>query len=148
MVVVLEADSVRLSESSLSTSVFARIYVAYGGGHCFPEAGWDDFAEVVLGWWIDGAIELMLYGQRANFRFMDGDFSFGVEKRADGSCTVTLKERSQVVGSGAIDFPQFSRSLVAAANTLARRLQEILGDRNAAGELVAKKNHLQRILNS
>jgi len=147
MLVVLEADSVRLSESSLSRSVFARIYLKCGDD-CFPEAGWDDFAEVVLGWWIDGAIELMLYGQRANFRFMDGDFSFNVEKRVDGSFTVTLKERSQVVGSSAIDVAQFSRSLVAAANTLARRLQEILGDRSAASELVAKKNHLQHILNS
>jgi hypothetical protein len=147
MLVVLEADSVRLSESSLSRSVFARIYLKCGDD-CFPEAGWDDFAEVVLGWWIDGAIALMLYGQRANFRFMDGDFSFNVGKRADGNFTVSLKERAQVVGSSAIDVAQFSRSLVAAANTLARRLQEILGDRSAASELVAKKNHLQHILNS
>lgn len=148
MLVVLEADSVRLSESSLSRSVFARIYVEHGDGRCFPEAGWDDFADVVLGWWIDGAIELMRYSERASFRFMDGDFSFNVEKRVDGNFTATLKERAQAVGSCEIDVPQFSRSLVAAANTLARRLQELLGDRNAASELVAKKNHLQHILNS
>ncbi|WP_157768744.1 hypothetical protein [Paracidovorax avenae] len=146
MLVILEEDSVRLSDSKLSDVVFARIYLEYGCGNYFPELGWDDFAEIILGWWIDGVINLFLHDESAVFRFMDGDFSFEIKNIKNGDFSVRLKERSIVVWSENFDLLQFSRSIISASNALVRKVQKLRANEKAAGELILKKNKLQRML--
>ena len=50
----------------------------------FPEAGWTDFAVVILGWWLREAEALVAErATEANCLFMDGPFEFAVTRSGD-----------------------------------------------------------------
>jgi hypothetical protein len=74
---------------------------------CFPDPQWDDFPVIILGWWIEGLLEVA-YGRAKAFegRFMDGPYSFVVERTNGISASVTLHEpnasRFQTVGLQAL----------------------------------------------
>lgn len=146
MVVILEADSVRFSESKLSKSVFARLYLRYDGDSYFPEYGWDDFAEIVLEWWMNSAASLMKCGEGSIFRFMDGGFSFEIMAGNNGNFCAELRESSKTIFIQDLDFIEFCQSLVAASNLLVRRMQEISKDRNISSPLVLQQNILRNLI--
>lgn len=146
MMVVLEVDSVRFSESKLSDSVFARIYLQYDVDQYFPECGWDDFAEIILEWWVDGAVSLLENGGSSVFRFMDGDFSFEIKMADDKKFLIELREKSKILAPKYFDFIKFCHSLAAACNMLLRRIQEISKNREVFSSLNARLNILRNIL--
>jgi len=68
-------------------------------GTSFPEESWSDFAVVILGWWIEGALRLVLEdSQSESFPFMDGAFSFELARANGGQFRVRLGRRC--VGPG------------------------------------------------
>lgn len=148
MIVILDADSIRLSESKISDSVFARIYLQYDVDRYFPECGWDDFVEIILEWWLDSAINLIKHKETSVFRFMDGDFSFQIHMVGENSFFVELQERSSILFAQEFDFVKFCQSLVAACNLFLRRMQEICGDREVLGALDMKLNIIRNLLKS
>ena len=146
MIVVLEADSVRFSESKLSDSVFACIYLKYDVDKYFPECGWDDFAEIILEWWVDGAVSLLKNGGSSVFRFMDGDFAFEIKMEENRKFLIELREKSKILAPKDFDFIKFCQSLAAACNLLLRRVQEISKNREVLSSLNARLNILRNIL--
>ncbi|CAN7451295.1 hypothetical protein [Acidovorax sp. LjRoot117] len=148
MIVVLESDSVRFSESKLSDSVFACIYLQYNVDQYFPECGWDDFAEVILEWWVDGAVSLLENGGSSVFRFMDGDFSFEIKMIGNKKSLIELRENSKILTTKDLDFMEFCQSLTVACNSLLRRTQEISKNKEIFSSLNARLNVLRNILKS
>lgn len=142
----MEEDSVRFSESKLSKSVFARLYLQYDCDRYFPEYGWDDFAEIVLEWWMNSAASLIKYGGSSIFRFMDGGFSFEIVVDNNGNFHVELRENLETTLIQDVDFMGFCQSLMAASNLLIRRMQEISKDRDISSPLVLQQNVLRNLL--
>jgi hypothetical protein len=70
--VLVDTDSLHQS-SSRSRSITAAIWWR-ANETTFPAERWSDFAVVVLGWWIEAALELLDCGGTTVFRFMDGPF--------------------------------------------------------------------------
>lgn len=70
--IVIELESVRVGADGTATGV---IYWDVEGAQ-FPEAGWNDFVVVILGWWLQDVIAL-LRGETKDVAldFMDGPFS-------------------------------------------------------------------------
>ena len=63
-------------EKQSGDKITANIYVLVAG-NAFPEAGWNDFALVVLSWWYEGLVAAGLGRSKSiTCSFMDGPFSF------------------------------------------------------------------------
>ncbi|GKT27142.1 hypothetical protein [Acidovorax sp. SUPP3334] len=148
MLIILDEDSVRFSDSKLSNNVFAHVYLRCDSGECFPECGWDDFAQVVLSWWTDGATRFLKYGDEEIFRFMDGDFYFKIEGVLHKDVQISWFEKSKIIKTQQLDFSQFVSSLLVAGNKLARKLQEIEVDKKITDDFVRCQNNLRKLLKS
>lgn len=77
----------------------------------YPSADWTDFGAVILGWWLQAALQMMQGSRQEEFFFMDGPFAlFGQCKndqlvfsarRSSEQWTTTLEEFASEIVSGA-----------------------------------------------
>lgn len=114
--VVVEIASLRRSAmGSVAGQVFLR-----GPTGDFPESDWSDFPVVVLGWWIEGLVDL-LAGEQQSFQgmFMDGPFAFVVERGSGTAGRVGWGQRGVTVAVGIVDIPALLRSAVGAGRLVA-----------------------------
>jgi hypothetical protein len=114
--VVAETASLRRSGmGSVTGQVFLR-----GPTGDFPESGWSDFPVVILGWWIEGLIDL-LAGREESFQgmFMDGPFAFIVKRGTGNSGRIEWGKRGTTTAVGIVDIVALLRSAVAAGRLVA-----------------------------
>lgn len=69
-------DRIRISSRGVITGI---LFISVGD-HSFPDNGWDDFVLRVLSMWGRSAINLLNGKNQEEFLFMDGSFSFKLEK--------------------------------------------------------------------
>lgn len=88
--VVVDSHSVRCRNPS--GNVTGCICLSLGS-EFFPDSEWNDFPIIILGWWIEGLLEV-LHGRATTFeaRFMDGPYSFLVERTHGTSGSLTLRD--------------------------------------------------------
>lgn len=123
LVVVIEEDSLRFSSEGVVTgSVCLRCGDSY-----FPEKTWDDFVAVVLGWWLEAAIDLggLECGSR-EICFMDGPFCaelalYGVDEFQFRLVDGRQRQSPQIAFEGISNAAVFRESLIASS----RRLLEV-----------------------
>lgn len=121
--IVLEPDSIQVSQGDFSRQVFARIYCVTGDA-CFPEQGWDDFALIVLEWWSQQWFNLA-EGRAAEFQFMDGAFHFtSLPAAKPGEVAVSFYENRQLVKTMEIRQRLLMEKLSKTFNQLLRLLAE------------------------
>lgn len=138
---IINPDSVRISESKISTQIFSEIYFQIGSVF-FPEEKWDDFSVVVLGWWLQEAC-CIKPGRRSIFRFMDGPYYFEV-CLIDDSCDIDFisdrYNKKEIVFSNRMKFKDFLGLLTKSANLVIRELPTEV---NELKDVLELKNNLK-----
>lgn len=114
----------------------------------FPDDVWNDFALVLLGWWVEALIPL-LQGQRceAELLFMDGPFLVRVERDEAGDCSMEFVDRARdrVVGRGSIQLDELFEQVTRAAKAVLEFSEEEGG---AAADVEALRRGLAGIASS
>jgi hypothetical protein len=104
--VEIVVDTSSLRSRNPSGNVTGRICLSVGAEY-FPDPQWNDFPIIILGWWIEGLLEVV-HGRAKTFegRFMDGPYFFLVEHMHGTSASITLHEpkdsRHQAIGLRAL----------------------------------------------
>lgn len=82
----------RTRSGALTGGFYVRI-----NGEAFPEAGWNDFASTVLGWWCEAILRILDgTSDGAELYFMDGPFSMTFQQpNVDGNVFLELREGSR-----------------------------------------------------
>jgi hypothetical protein len=134
LVVAFDKDSIQRSSSGQIT---AKLCLRIGGQY-FPDEHWDDFAVVVLQWWLTQAV-YMLSGQRdLVLRFMDGPFECRLERLDDARLSVKLYKSGSL--DGAFDEVFSIESIIA---ELTRAAEAVLGVCKALGWTSPETDALQ-----
>jgi hypothetical protein len=146
MKILLNEESVRISDSKLSDAIFAQIYIEIDASTNFPEIGWDDFAEIVLDWWTDSAIKLINEKSEASFRFMDGDFCMTAEILNDGVADFKFYEKNKLTHEAIGDAYFFAKSILVASRALSRAIFNISNGKRNNSLFLKKQNTLRDAL--
>ncbi|MCC5850537.1 MAG: hypothetical protein JJU29_20820 [Verrucomicrobia bacterium] len=95
---MITVDLQTFNKSREGGNVTGRIFLELQDG-AFPENGWSDFPVIILGWWTDALLQLMMPETReVQWLFMDGPHSVVLTKTADEISEAAF-ELSQVHGS-------------------------------------------------
>src|SRR6266566_4616161 len=115
MQVLIRPDSIEVSSHNRATGV---IYFA-DGQTSFPEAGWNDFVDVLLLEWIRQLLDFV-FGKReqVTLRFMDGPFAVRLTRKAGGCRAHFEHGNGNVVRENSIEVAELIRSVVIAADGL------------------------------
>ena len=116
MLVVLDESSLQVSGSSVGGLLSLQ-----GPEGSFPADRWYDCPLVVLAWWIEG-LASVASGNAQSFRgdFMEGSFSFRVERAPGGSTLIAWGERGREQTLGIVNMPRFLASAVGAGEAVLR----------------------------
>lgn len=94
--VIVKPSTFEVSQSSALTG---QIWMQLGD-EAFPEAGWNDLALVIVGWWCQAVSGLPAKtGSECDLRFMDGAFLVAVTRETDGRLCLTARAAGRVVTS-------------------------------------------------
>jgi len=92
------------------------------GGVCFPEQGWDDFAVVICGWWLEALIALYREESAvAECHFMDGPYVFEVSPGERARWNIVCAQDDTLFGDGKLSVVH--RHQVEAAECLGSLIQ-------------------------
>ena len=123
MEVIVDIDSL-VFNSNVTGIIFLE-----DSGVCFPDNEWNDFAVVVLTWWINSVKELeKKEGKELELRFMDGPYYANIKVGANDQASVRFiqKGKSQeVIYESTIDVWKFIKSLSRSANAVLRKCADI-----------------------
>src|SRR6185503_736015 len=98
------------------------------GDKSFPEAHWNDFVVVIIGWWLHEILKI-LTGTAASghCRFMDGPYWFAIEVQSNDTVVVRCMEERQgtkCVLEALCTRDSVLRSMLSAAASVIRKCQE------------------------
>ncbi len=112
------ADTASLERSKMG-SITGRVFLR-GPTSDFPEQGWSDFPVVILAWWIEGLTNVVT-GKSRSFQglFMDGPYTFVVERGVGTTGRLAWGERGQEASVGILDIAALLRSAVRAGQLVA-----------------------------
>ena len=121
LIVEIEDDSLCFGTDGVITG---RIFLRCGDT-CFPEASWNDFAAVVLTWWVEAILALDESAcAPKELRFMDGPFWAEVSNDETDSLRfqfVDGRARSlKILSSGIAKAGEFKKSLLTTSERLLR----------------------------
>jgi hypothetical protein len=93
------------------------------GNERFPNAMWDDFAVVIMGWWIEQVIELRSgTSSVALWDFMDGPYSLEIQRSHEDCCIVNCIMRgvkgSKVIARREVSLKQITQEIIEASESL------------------------------
>ena len=146
MNVAVNIESVRVSESGMSDAIFSRICFEVRPGIHFPDFAWDDFAEVILTWWMGEALNFLDHGGEACFRFMDGDFCVVAKEQEDGFAEFRFFENGRLTDLESSNFSEFAESLLKSSRALSRTVHAVACDRKMDELFLAHQNGLMKVL--
>ena len=142
---IINPNSVRVSKSEISTQIFGEIYFQIGDSF-FPEEKWDDFAVIILGWWLKEACNIRSK-RVVQFLFMDGPFYFEVHL-VNKTCNIKFiddrYDKKRIVNSGKIERAHFFNLLKQNANLLINSLPD---EANQLEDVMVIKNNLKIMQN-
>lgn len=128
--------------------VFAEIYFQFNHDLFFPEQGWDDFAVVILNWWIDNSIS-SCNGAESMCCFMDGSYCFNIKPENDTFNIIFISDRKgkeEVTYSERMKQKDFLKLLLSNTNIVLREIMK----KHISNEdtVVLEKNYknLQRLI--
>lgn len=87
----------------------------------FPEAEWNDFVVVILGWWVAAAAQVLDGTKpRDSLQFMDGPYSIEISHCSGGNVTLTLQAsaRRRTVETWTCDPGAIHRELIRSAGAV------------------------------
>lgn len=123
--IVEAAFAITTRGGSLRRSSSGRITGAISaslGARWFPDESWNDFAVVILGWWIDALLTLLdRKSGKVEWLFMDGPYRIDVAMNDADSLSVQLVctgLRDSVVASGSTSPETVLTQLEAAGRTV------------------------------
>jgi len=119
----IKKDSFRLGGGKLTGIVFFRC-----GGYSFPDDRWDDFAAIVLTWWLTNLLEFrQRRSEECDLHFMDGPFSASLNDLGSGRCKIRFENNAtgQICAEFVIAFLDVYRAVVDAADALLRFCEEM-----------------------
>lgn len=96
---VTDLSSLRVRSSG---PAIAGVWLTFGES-AFPAQGWTDFIVVILGWWADELVQIIM-GKKshAQMRFMDGPFMVEVSLAESGLLSCKMKDDSTEGGVVAV----------------------------------------------
>ena len=121
---IINPDSIRVSKSKISTQIFSEIYFQLNDGTFFPEEKWDDFAVVILGWWLQEALSINTDNKHI-FNFMDGPYYLEVSLVDDFYMLTFINDRydeKKKIFSSPVEPRIFFSLLTTNANLLIRNI--------------------------
>ena len=127
-----------------SGKVMGPIYCQYGPKF-FPEPLWDDFAIVILSWWIEAALRLL--EQESDYEellFMDGPFEMSIEREKNFEYLMTwCDEQLHKTFSFTINLQNFALQLIKAAEAIIQQCQKEKWDSGDLQSLITDQKLLQ-----
>ena len=127
-----------------SGKVIGPIYCQYGSKF-FPEAFWDDFAIVILSWWIEAALRLLEHeSDYEELYFMDGPFEISIELGKNSEYLMTwIDEQLHETFSFTINLQNFALQLIKAAEVIIQQCQKEKWDSGDLQSLITDQKLLQ-----
>lgn len=133
-------------ERTKSGGIVGRIHLE-AGDFCFPEAGWNDFVVVVLGWWLESMRELLdQRTDRITLRFMEGRFQITVSSANERwalQCGEAGKDRVEF--EGCVDGRRLVSEALAAAAQAIEACRHHGWDNADLSRLIALRRELGRL---
>ena len=116
----------------------------------FPSTAWDDFPVVVVSWWLEAAISLIDDTKNVGeFRFMDGPFSFTLEKIALNGLIVRL-HRSGNTGRAILERTITTgaafTAILEAASSIIEYCSKAGWDSKDLAELIERKSRMAQLM--
>lgn len=115
--VILEASKFVTSSGKI---LYGPICVGLDG-YMFPEKSWGDFVAVILDWWISALTEFVTgHSDSVVLRFMDGPFSFTLERIDEELCKVQclFNDSVSLEKTGVYSINSIIGEVTSAANTV------------------------------
>ena len=110
-----------------SGSIIGVIWLTIGDWD-FPQVGWDDFVVVILGWWLQEILQVLIgCRERVLCRFMDGSYLFDILPLDDETVSVKFYKDwdSQAAGQYLREVMCKTQSVASAILSAARTAIEI-----------------------
>lgn len=111
----IDTNTFRLSQSGQITGTIALKI----GDSYFPELYWNDFVEIIIGWWINDLEQMLLNSENErDLSFMDGDFCLVISEVEKGRWLLQCAEEvppSKFTNEIIVSLSQFARSIASAA---------------------------------
>jgi hypothetical protein len=123
---IINPDSIRLSKSKVSGQIFSEIYFIIQDDTFFPEKGWDDFSEVIMGWWLERSLEIRK-GSKTVLNFMDGPYYLEITESGENYTILFISDKyneRNIIYSEKINKKLFLKLLLKSANLLIRNIPD------------------------
>ncbi|MBO0950617.1 hypothetical protein [Fibrella forsythiae] len=120
MEIILEPNSLRLSSSG---NIHGVLYFETSD-KIFPDTDWNDFVVVLLGWWVESAINLKQgLSKQERLRFMDGPYSILVKYIDKNQLSLDFIEKDHTIDSSFIQLSSFINILSKACEKLLKIIE-------------------------
>ena len=89
--VIVDPATFRLDQGVVTGGLWLAV-----DGQAFPEADWNDFPLVVLGWWAEAVADLLNGGPSRELLFMDGPYLAATAATDSGRCAIRFLRGDEV----------------------------------------------------
>jgi hypothetical protein len=123
VLIIIDADTFTISQAGKITG---NIYLRVGNDY-FPEIHWNDFAEIIITWWMEGLEKLLNGENKQEFLFMDGDFCFFISKTKSKKWSIQCAEQIpplEFILQKSISISQFAQEILKAAKQISKICEE------------------------